>query len=189
MKIRKYVNLIKGEKDMNFPQEYIDYLVHFHGDRDYFECHEILEDYWKKIDNRNKESIWVGLIQLAVANYHHRRKNFNGAQRTLEKSLNILTLHEEQLKTLGIHSTILFQQIKQQLLNMKKKQPYCSYHFPLISQKLITLCIERSQQLGLTWCSSSNLQDLDLIHRHLKRDRTDVINERKRAILNKRNKR
>ena len=60
---------------MNFPQKYIEYLVHFHGDRDYFECHEILEEYWKKIDNGNKESIWVGLIQLAVANYHHRRKN------------------------------------------------------------------------------------------------------------------
>jgi uncharacterized protein len=181
--------LIKGEKDMNFPQEYIEYLVHFHGDRDYFECHEILEDYWKKIDNGNKESIWVGLIQLAVANYHHRRKNFNGAQRTLEKSLNILTLHEEQLKTLGIHSTVLFQQMKQQLLNIKKTQLYCSYHFPLISHKLITLCIEKSQQLRLTWCSLSNLQETDIIHRHLKRDRTDVINERKRAILNKRNKR
>ena len=29
---------------MEFPLKYIDFLVHFHGDRDYFECHEILEE-------------------------------------------------------------------------------------------------------------------------------------------------
>ncbi|PAD68333.1 hypothetical protein CHH83_14265, partial [Bacillus sp. 7586-K] len=31
-----------------YDQEYIDFLVHFHCDRDYFECHEILEEHWKK---------------------------------------------------------------------------------------------------------------------------------------------
>ncbi|MEH7501602.1 DUF309 domain-containing protein, partial [Neobacillus drentensis] len=28
-----------------YPTEYIQFLAHFHGDRDYFECHELLEDY------------------------------------------------------------------------------------------------------------------------------------------------
>ncbi|MFZ3196347.1 MAG: DUF309 domain-containing protein, partial [Bacillus mycoides] len=26
-----------------YPTEYIQFLIHFHGDYDYFECHEILE--------------------------------------------------------------------------------------------------------------------------------------------------
>lgn len=30
-----------------YPTEYIQFLIHFHGDYDYFECHEILEGYWK----------------------------------------------------------------------------------------------------------------------------------------------
>ena len=30
-----------------YPTEYIQFLIHFHGDYDYFECHEILEEYWK----------------------------------------------------------------------------------------------------------------------------------------------
>lgn len=31
-----------------YPAEYLEYLVYFHADRDYFECHEILEEYWKE---------------------------------------------------------------------------------------------------------------------------------------------
>src|SRR3954449_7454017 len=136
MKIRKYVNLIKGEKDMNFPQEYIDYLVHFHGNRDYFECHEILEDYWKKVDNRNKESIWVGFIQLAVANYHHRRSNFNGASRTIQKSLQIFSINKEELSKLGIEFSPLYKQINEQLSNIEDRRDYRSVTLPLYSKSL-----------------------------------------------------
>lgn len=52
-----------------YPKAYIEYLVHFHSDRDYFECHEILEEHWKQ-DGRNKG--WLVLIQTAVAFYHYR---------------------------------------------------------------------------------------------------------------------
>ncbi len=173
---------------MNFPKEYIDFLVHFHGDRDYFECHEILEDYWKKVDNRNKESIWVGLIGIAVSNYHHRRGNFQGAQRMLEKSLVILSMHKGQLKKLGLNETILFQQMEQHLLQIKKSLPYCSQQLP-ISPELLAICQERSKERGLDWGRASNMEDSELIHRHLKRDRSSVIKERQQALQKKMNRR
>lgn len=72
-----------------YPDAYIQFLVHFHGDRDYFECHEILEEYWKETIKGDKQSIWVGLIMLAVSNYHFRRNNNSGAQRTLQKAISI----------------------------------------------------------------------------------------------------
>lgn len=173
---------------MKFPQEYIDFLVHFHGDRDYFECHEILEDYWKKVDNGNKESMWVGLIQLAVSNYHHRRGNFQGALRTLQKAIRILFKHDGQLQKLGLNSTELFQQMEGRRLQLLKSQPYDSLQLP-ISHKLMDVCKKRSLELGLNWGSRSNMADSDLIHRHKKRDRSSVIRERQQALQDKKNKR
>lgn len=174
---------------MIFPQEYIHYLVHFHGDRDYFECHEILEDYWKKVDNRNKESIWVGFIQLAVANYHHRRGNFNGASRTMQKALHIFSINKKELSKLGIEFSPLYKQMNEQLSNIENKREYRSVTLPLYSKSLIEQCKERSTELNTTWCSESNMNDLQLVHRHINRDRTDVIDERKKALEEKTNRR
>ncbi|WP_338470144.1 DUF309 domain-containing protein [Niallia sp. XMNu-256] len=173
---------------MNFPQEYIDFLVHFHGDRDYFECHEILEDYWKKVDERNKDSIWVGLIQIAVSNYHHRRGNLHGAKRMLEKSLTILSMHKQPLEKLGLDATALFQQMEQHLLHIKNSVSYSSQQLP-ITPELLALCKKRSQELELDWGSESNMEDSELIHRHKRRDRSSVINERQQALQKKMNRR
>ena len=174
---------------MTFPQEYIDYLVHFHGNRDYFECHEILEDYWKKIDNRNKESIWVGLIQLAVANYHHRRGNFNGASRTLQKSLRILSINKEGLRKLGIEFTLLVKQMNEQLIRIENNQDYQSTILPIYSKSLVEQCVNRSHELNMKWCSESETNDLQIVHRHVYRDRTSVMDERKKALERKTNRR
>lgn len=36
-----------------YPEAYIEYLAEFHGSRDYFECHELLEEHWKKTLREN----------------------------------------------------------------------------------------------------------------------------------------
>lgn len=54
-----------------YSESYIDYLIHFQATRDYFECHEIMEEYWLENDRDKK---WLTLIQLAVAVYHERQK-------------------------------------------------------------------------------------------------------------------
>ncbi|MER2115318.1 MAG: DUF309 domain-containing protein, partial [Solibacillus isronensis] len=33
---------------------FIDYCAYFNGNNDYFECHEVLEEYWKEIAPREK---------------------------------------------------------------------------------------------------------------------------------------
>jgi len=166
---------------MAFPLEYIDFLVHFHGDRDYFECHEILEEYWKEVDNRNKESVWVGLIQLAVANYHHRRGNFNGALRTLKKALQIIASNEELIQKLGLNPLTLVDQIKVRTAVIEKRHNYQSMNLPIQSSELLEQCKVRSKELHLTWLSESDLTNTQIIHRHKERDRTTVIEERNKA--------
>jgi predicted metal-dependent hydrolase len=165
-----------------YPQEYIDFLVHFHCDRDYFECHEILEEYWKKIDPGNKDSIWVGLIQIAVSCYHHRRHNFNGAKKTLEHSIRILTNYMDQTVKLGLNGELLVKMLNKRLEVILKGETYTSFNFPINDQSLIQQCHKFAKEEGFYWGSQSSTASEEIIHRHKLRDRTYVIEERIQAL-------
>lgn len=165
-----------------YPSEYIDYLIHFHGDRDYFECHEILEEYWKKAEPRNKHSIWVGLILFSVANYHHRRGNFNGAKRSLSKAIGIFKENMKVLDRLGLDSQKFLDDVELCLTNLTNGSHYQSYTFPIADSSLITLCKNKCEQAGLNWCKNSDLSNYELIHRHSVRDRSQVIQDRLNAL-------
>ncbi|WP_313770635.1 DUF309 domain-containing protein [Bacillus sp. S/N-304-OC-R1] len=165
-----------------YPSEYIDYLIHFHGDRDYFECHEILEEYWKKTDSRNKQSTWVGLILFAVANYHHRRRNFSGAKKALSKAITIFRENISQLDQLGIDSRKLLFDLEVNLEDLAKGCEYESYIFPFADTSLISICKDKCEQAGLIWCEKSDLSNKEIIHRHSLRDRSQVIQDRLKAL-------
>lgn len=169
-------------RDSLYPHEYIQYLVHFHGDRDYFECHEILEEYWKKNDPGNKDSIWVGLILLSVSNYHHRRANFNGAKRTLKKAIKIFLLQEKSLKSLRLNQEQLMSLLQQRLDMMEKEIAYNNFDLPIYDSSLIDACKKTASKMGIKRGSESDLMNMDIIHKHLVRDRTSVIEERNRAV-------
>lgn len=168
-----------------YPKAYVDYLVHFHGDRDYFECHEILEEYWKETDNGNKSSIWVGLILLAVSAYHHRRNNFSGALRTLVKAEAIFTDKINSLPTLGIEPIPLMGLINELIKKIQNHTEYESVSLPLSDPDLIEICKITCLEKGFHWLKDSDVSNYDLLHRHITRDRTDVIFEREKAIKSK----
>ena len=84
-----------------YPEAWLDYLFEFHATRDYFECHEILEEYWKSVPEGDPDrGVWVGLIQLAVALYHHRRGNRAGALKMYRGAA--ARLRPEALDRLGL---------------------------------------------------------------------------------------
>src|SRR5690242_7119745 len=59
---------------------------------DYFECHEVLELAWTP--ERGPRRLFLqGLIHVAVALYHHRRGNPEGAIRQLNKALRKLAAY------------------------------------------------------------------------------------------------
>ena len=167
------------------PKAFIQYLVHFHGDRDYFECHEILEEYWKEVDPGNKESIWVAFIQLAVSSYHYRRGNYSGALRTHDKSAKIFSNEEKKCKELGIDYQALFELMAERRLSILAGTPYKSMHFPIYDKSLLDQCRNLYQEQGLIWGKESNTIDQSVINRHSTRDRSDVILERKLALENR----
>ncbi|SFA97892.1 MULTISPECIES: DUF309 domain-containing protein [unclassified Bacillus (in: firmicutes)] len=168
-----------------YPKAYVDYLVHFHGDRDYFECHEILEEYWKETDNGNKASIWVGLILLAVSTYHHRRNNFSGALRTIGKAKGIFTDKENNLRDLGIDPKLFMGLINELIKKIEDHKDYQSVILPLSDRELIELCKKTCIEKGTHWLKDSDINNYELLHRHMTRDRTDVILERENAIRSK----
>jgi len=173
---------------MSYPAEYIDYLVEFHGSRDYFECHEILEEYWKEVSPGERDSHWVGFIQLAVALYHQRRGNFNGAAKTIKKARVILSEKEDVITELGMDPVELLHIIQSIERHIHNQTPYQSISLPLIDSELINSCLASCKNSGLSWCTPSNLSNAELIHRHTLRDRTDVILERNRQLRLRREK-
>lgn len=168
-----------------YPNDYIQYLIHFHGDRDYFECHEILEEYWKQTEPRNKESIWVGLILLAVSAYHHRRGNFSGARRTLEKAEKIFEQNTKSLSAVGLESHQLFSLVTQRLEEIQASIPYRSFSLPISDPLLLKQCSDICEEQGIVWGNESDLSNNGLVHRHKLRDRSSVIEERNKAIATK----
>ncbi|MFB6465945.1 DUF309 domain-containing protein [Cytobacillus sp. Hz8] len=165
-----------------FPKEYIEFLVHFHGDRDYFECHEILEEYWKTSTPQDKSSIWVGFILLSVSLYHHRRQNFSGALRTIEKAIHIFLTKADQLERLGINQEQFLSLIRSRREEIEAGQCYQSMNLPIIDQNLTNQCFSLCQEKGIIWGTQSDLANEALIHRHSQRDRTSVILERNFAL-------
>lgn len=167
---------------MRYPTAYILYLVHFHGDRDYFECHEILEEYWKEVNPKDRNSHWVGFIQIAVALYHERRKNRQGAIRTLTKAISNLSKNRNQLDQLGLDADKLFTLLNQTQDRMIACKTYQDLNLPLIDHQLIAQCMDECKKLGLTWKSDQSLPNPNIIDKHLIRDRSKIIQERARQL-------
>ncbi|MBM7577479.1 DUF309 domain-containing protein [Jeotgalibacillus terrae] len=168
-----------------YPDSYIQFLVHFHGDRDYFECHEVLEEYWKENTDGNKHSIWVGLIQLAVALYHQRRGNYSGALRMIRQSKEKILSFTDAAGHLSIDTDRLIQLMTELEGAILTHSPYQSVMIPLTDQDLVEACGKICSDRGYSWGSTSDLQNKMLIDRHKLRDRADVISLRQQALISK----
>jgi uncharacterized protein len=167
---------------LSYPAAFISYLTHFHGDRDYFECHEVLEEYWKEETTQERDSHWVGLIQIAVSLYHYRRNNFKGAYRTMNKAITILRSKKAEIVSLGLRYPEMLELLEETAEKMNKQVPYKSVNLPISDNQLAAECKRYCQKNGLIWCGNSNLDDASLIHRHKMRDRTDIILERQHQL-------
>lgn len=55
---------------------FVAFVGHFNVDRDYFECHELMEELW--LEN-GRNPVLQGLLQAAVGQYHWRNGNRGGA--------------------------------------------------------------------------------------------------------------
>ncbi|MCR8631948.1 DUF309 domain-containing protein [Paenibacillus radicis (ex Xue et al. 2023)] len=160
-----------------YPQAYIDYLIYFHSQRDFFECHEVLEEYWKEHPEDPLATAYVGCIQVAVSLYHQRRGNLAGAVKMLQSSLNNLT--DPDLNKLGIEPEGFRRLLTDRLLQLTSPGfQYEDFNIPLADTELEKICIMKSMEKNLVWQCSSDFANTYLINKHTLRDRSEVIAER-----------
>jgi predicted metal-dependent hydrolase len=76
---------------------YVEFLYYFNEARDYFECHEVMEELWLE-EGRNP--LFQGLLQVAVGLYHHANGNVSGAIKLMTAALEKLNTFPPD--TLGI---------------------------------------------------------------------------------------
>jgi len=164
------------------PLPYLHYLVHFHIDQDYFECHEVLEDYWKKQTDQKRDSVWVGLIQVAVAFYHHRRGNWRGSEKMLQKAIDILKKQMEQLDDLGIDSKSWLQQLSGRLAAIQHRHPFSPSNIPFTDCQIIEEYKHFQRSCLPEVTANPGKPDPFIIHKHAMRDRSEVISERLKAL-------
>lgn len=165
-----------------YPTEYIQFLIHFHGDYDYFECHEILEEYWKTKPKGYRDNYLVGLIQIAVSLYHQRRSNWNGAKKMMKSAITLLEKNSAPLQRLGIDEAQLISLLNERLQSIHKKERFAPLFLPLSDASLEKQCIELCQKQNIPWKDANATPSEYIIHKHTLRDRTEVITERNKQL-------
>ncbi|PYI55947.1 DUF309 domain-containing protein [Paenibacillus flagellatus] len=172
-----------------YPDEYVDYMVHFHADRDWFECHELLEEYWKRHPADRRSKTWVGLIQTAVSLYHHRRGNRAGALKMATAAL--ANADDAHLSELGIDAAKFREELERRraMLAHDESAPFSDMDIPIADESLLRRCVERSAELGLEWGRPSDPADRSVADKHTLRDRSEVVEARRREAERRRRKR
>lgn len=162
-----------------YPEAYIEYLCYFHGERDYFECHEVMEEFWKEHPEDPRNRTYVGLIQIAVGLYHSRRENLAGAVKMLRSAMR--NLQPEDVRSLGLDDAQLRSRIAQVLEAIESENyQFADLNLPIVDPALLEACLAICEQKGLIWEAPSQMSDLSLIEKHTRRDRSEVIEERAR---------
>ena len=167
----------------DYPEAYRAYLIEFHAARDYFECHELLEDYWKAHPGDPLADTWVGLIQIAVGSYHYRRGNLAGAVKMYRQSLSRLTA--SQLERVGIDGEAALSAVAALIAAAEEGEPFRDIDLPLRDQALAQSCEAECERRGLIWGAASG-SGAELVQRHTLRDRSGVIAAREAAAAQKR---
>lgn len=134
-----------------YPQLYIEFLHCFNTERDYYECHEVLEELWLA-EGRNP--FYQGLLQVAVGLYHFRNDNVNGAVKLLRSALVKLDAFPDD--SLGINLAKLKRDTREYLaqLEMYKSEPIAFYdltievHDPELQQLVEHVVITESESGG-----------------------------------------
>lgn len=157
---------------------FIDFCAYFNGNEDYFECHEVLEEYWKKIAPGDKSHPLVGYIQVAVGLYHWRRDNDRGALRILQKAKKIIQSNHHSIFFQYIDMNDLLFQCSESIHRIHQSSEYRPFQLKIVHPLLHVKTSEKIQTLP-------TMSEDFLLHKHMLRDRTDILKSRqqKRARL------
>ncbi len=130
---------------------YIEFFYFFNIERDYYECHEVMEEYWM---SEGKNRLLQALLQVAVGLHHFRNSNVGGAIKLLEQAMEKHGEHWDG--ALGIDKQGLFTDVKAYL---ERLYHYEDHPFPFYD---LTIAITDSQLLEkVVHCIPEGVADED----------------------------
>lgn len=151
---------------------FVNFIIYFNTNQDFFECHEVLEDYWNEIPNRTKKHPLTAFILLATGLYHWRRGNVAGALRTCKKASKKMEEMPEQNYpfTEGIDFPNLYNHLQNTILSIESRQPFNAFKIIITSKQLQSLVDEEMPRMTILPKDSAFIID-----KHKLRDRSDII--------------
>lgn len=154
---------------------FVNFIVYFNNNQDYFECHEVLEEYWKSIPDSDKDHPLTAYILLATGLYHWRRGNNTGARRTLEKAKARFQtfLCNHPAYTEEIDFNLLLEEVEKAVSSSAQELPFNSFSISILSASLTELAHQAENSMTLLPIDSDAV-----IHKHMLRDRSDILRER-----------
>jgi predicted metal-dependent hydrolase len=108
---------------------YVDFIYYFNIERDYFECHEVMEELWLE---EGRKPLYQGLLQIAVGLYHHWNGNVGGSIKLFSQGIEKLQHFSSPI--LGIDLAMIVEESRQylqKLLNIAES-PFEFYDLNLI---------------------------------------------------------
>ena len=150
---------------------FIQYIIYFNKEKDYFECHEVGEEYWKSLAPKDKTHPMTGWIQMAVGMYHWRRSNYPGALRSFIRAKAKLTVPGIWVE--GFDHPVLLEKLAESIEAVTDRKPFEAFDVPVISPELAAL-VE-------VYAKSNPFEKQDphfLMHKHRLRDRSSIISLR-----------
>jgi uncharacterized protein len=150
---------------------FVDYCSHFNGNHDYFECHEVLEEYWKEISPNDKKHPLVGYIQLATGMYHWRRQNVKGALRILTKAFSNFQANKDSKFFEYVDFNHLCDHCLKSIEKVKTDCPFEEFQLRIINHQLHCMIDNRINELPK---ESYHF----LLNKHMLRDRSDILSAR-----------
>ncbi len=111
---------------MNYNHLYVEFIYYFNIDKDYFECHEVLEELWLE---EGRSPLYQGLLQVAVGLHHYSYGNASGAIKLFNAGIEKLTPYPED--SLGIDLKKVIQEAKTYVENLLRieREPLAFYTF------------------------------------------------------------
>ncbi|MBO2532410.1 MAG: DUF309 domain-containing protein [Thermoactinomycetaceae bacterium] len=118
-----------------YPDQYVRFLVYFNIDRDYYECHEVMEELWLE---EGRDPFYQGLLQVAVGLFHFRRENISGARKLFASALSKLRPYPERY--MGIDLGRLRKDVEAYLKRLESYErtpfPYYDLNISIIDRDL-----------------------------------------------------
>ncbi len=151
---------------------FVEFLVYFNDNQDYFEGHEVLEEYWKSIPGYSKSHPLTAYILLSTGMYHWRRGNLDGGSRTISKALHrfisLPPVYDEYKDIVDFDQ--LISDVTFAKSEISNEQPFRAFEIMIQSQKLKDAVHRTKPNLDLLLSGSD-----DVIHKHMLRDRSDIL--------------